>query len=66
MPAAVQAAVAKAAKHQVRLHELQIKAGEYLARKLKCEGAIVTAGASSGLTLGALGLLASRRNQCRL
>src|SRR5947209_18413347 len=52
MPPSVQASVARAAKHPVRLHELQTKAGEYLAGKLKCEAALVTAGASSGLTLG--------------
>src|SRR5579871_4930488 len=52
MPPSVQAAVAKAAKHPVRLAELQKKAGEYLARKLKCEGALVSAGAASALTLG--------------
>ena len=51
MPPSVQAAVARAAKHPVRLHELQQAAGEYLAKQLKCEGAIVTAGAASALTL---------------
>src|ERR1700676_4215481 len=51
MPPSVQAAVAKAAKHPVRLLELQKAAGEYLAKKLKCEAAIVTAGAASALTL---------------
>src|SRR6202162_1383648 len=50
MPPSVQAAVAKAAKHPVRLAELQKKAGEYLAKKLKCEGALVSAGAASALT----------------
>jgi len=53
MPPSVQAAVAIAAKHPVLLAELQKNAGEYLADKLKCEAAMVTAGASSGLTLGA-------------
>ncbi len=52
MPPRVQAAVALAAKHPVRLAELQKKAGEYLASKLKCEGALVSAGAASALTLG--------------
>ncbi len=52
MPPSVQAAVAEAAKHPVRLLELQTKAGEYLARRLRCESALVTAGASSALTLG--------------
>jgi L-seryl-tRNA(Ser) seleniumtransferase len=51
MPPSVQAAVARAAKHPVRLHELQQAAGEYLAKQLKCEGAMVTAGAASALTL---------------
>jgi L-seryl-tRNA(Ser) seleniumtransferase len=51
MPPSVQAAVALAAKHPVRLHDLQQAAGEYLARQLQCEGAMVTAGAASALTL---------------
>lgn len=52
MPPAVQAAVARAAKHPVRLNDLQKASGEYLARRLQCEGALVTAGAASALTLG--------------
>jgi len=52
MPPPVQAAVARAAKHPVRLIQLQTKAGEYLAKRLRCEGAVVTAGAASALTLG--------------
>lgn len=52
MPPAVQAAVAEAAKHPVRLAELQAAAGEYIARKLQCEAALVTDGAASALTLG--------------
>ncbi len=52
MPPPVQAAIARAAKHPVRLLELQKAAGEYLARQLRCEGALVTNGAASALTLG--------------
>ncbi|MGH9407241.1 MAG: aminotransferase class V-fold PLP-dependent enzyme [Terriglobia bacterium] len=52
MPVPVQAAVAEAAKHPVRLIELQTKAGEYLANRLQCEAALVSAGAASALTLG--------------
>src|SRR6185312_6684198 len=52
MPPSVQAAVAAAARHPVRLAELQQKAGEYIARRLKCEAALVSAGAASALTLG--------------
>jgi len=57
MPDSVQAAVARAAETPVRLLELQKAAGEYLARKLNCEAAMVTAGAASALTLGAAGCL---------
>jgi uncharacterized pyridoxal phosphate-dependent enzyme len=52
MPPSVQAAVALAAKHPVRLAELQDAAGRYLAKRLQCEAALVTAGAASALTLG--------------
>jgi len=52
MPPPVQAAVARAAKSPVRLAELQTAAGEYIARLLKCEAALVTDGAASALTLG--------------
>lgn len=52
MPPSVQAAVARAAKTPVRLTQLQKAAGEYLARRLRCEAAIVTAGAASAVTLG--------------
>src|SRR5690349_4715541 len=40
MPPEVLAAVQKSALHPVRLHDLQQKAGEYIARRLKCEGAV--------------------------
>lgn len=52
MPPSVQAAVARAAKSPVRLAELQNAAGEYIARLLHCEAALVTDGAASALTLG--------------
>jgi len=52
MPPSVQAAVAESAKHPVRLAELQRKSGEYIAQRLKCEAALVSAGAASALTLG--------------
>src|SRR5579871_5835050 len=51
IPPPVQAAVARAAKHPVRLAELHKAAGEYLAKQLRCEAAMVTAGAASALTL---------------
>jgi L-seryl-tRNA(Ser) seleniumtransferase len=52
MPPSVQAAVARAAKSPVRLADLQNAAGEYIARLLRCEAALVTDGAASALTLG--------------
>jgi len=57
MPPSVQAAVAQAAKHPVFLEDLQKAAGEYLARKLRCEGAMVTAGAASAVTLATAGCM---------
>jgi L-seryl-tRNA(Ser) seleniumtransferase len=51
MPPEVLAAVQKSALHPVRLHELQQKAGEYVARRLKCEGAVITSGASGAISL---------------
>lgn len=63
MPPSVQAAVARAAKSPVRLGELQTAAGAYIAKKLKCEAAMVTAGAASALTLGTAGCLAVA-NKC--
>ena len=51
MPPVVLAAVQKAALHPVRLADLQIKSGEYLAQRLKCEGAVVTSGASGAISL---------------
>ena len=52
MPPSVQAAVARAAQNPVRLAELQKNAGEYIAKKLQCEAALVSAGAASALVLG--------------
>lgn len=51
MPAAVRRAVDRAAHHPVRLKDLQKASGEYLARKLRCEAALVSSGASAALTL---------------
>jgi len=52
MPEEVQAAVSVASKYPVQLEELHRAAGEYLAKRLQCEAALVTAGAASALTLG--------------
>lgn len=51
MPPEVVAAVQRAALHPVRLHDLQVKSGEYLAKRLRCEGAVVTSGASGAISL---------------
>lgn len=52
MPDEVQAAVALAAKQPVNLNELIDASGAYLAKQLRCEGALVTAGAAAALVLG--------------
>src|SRR5215469_14086934 len=51
MPPSVQRAVALAAHHPVRLKDLQRASGEYIARRLRCEGSVVTSGASAALTV---------------
>jgi L-seryl-tRNA(Ser) seleniumtransferase len=62
MPPEVLAAVQKSALHPVRLHELQQKAGEYVARRLKCEGAVVTSGASGAISLATAACLQYANN----
>jgi len=62
MPPEVVAAVQKAALHPVRLHDLQKNAGEYIARRLKCEGAVVTSGASGAITLATAACLQYANN----
>lgn len=59
MPPQVQRAVAQAALHPVRLKDLQLAAGEYIAKKLRCEAAVVTSGASAALTLATAACVAS-------
>jgi len=52
MPDEVQAAVALAAKRPVNLIELLDASGAYLAKQLRCEAALVTAGAAAALVVG--------------
>lgn len=58
----VQRAVALAAHHPVRLKDLQRASGEYIARRLKCEGAVVTSGASAALSLATAACIAALGN----
>jgi len=51
MPPVVRAAIDRAALFPVNLNDLQKAAGEYLARKLHCEAALVSNGAASAMTL---------------
>jgi L-seryl-tRNA(Ser) seleniumtransferase len=52
LPPEVQAAMTLAARQPVNINELLVAAGEYLAKRLRSEAALVTAGAASALTLG--------------
>jgi L-seryl-tRNA(Ser) seleniumtransferase len=52
MPDEVQAAIALAAKTPVNLSELLEASGAYLAKKLRCEAALVTSGAAAALVVG--------------
>lgn len=51
LPDQVQAAMALAAQRPVHLMELHKAAGEYLAKRLRCESALVTAGAAAAIKL---------------
>src|ERR1022692_1393636 len=62
MPPQVQRAVAQAALHPVVLKDLQRASGEYIAKRLRCEGALVTSGASAALTLATAACIASANN----
>lgn len=57
MPPEVQAAVAFASNHSVRLRDLQIAAGSYIAQRVQCEAALVSCGAASALSLGTAGCM---------
>src|SRR5947199_2655763 len=52
MPEEVQAAISLAARQPVNLNELLDKSGEYLAKRLRCEAALVTSGAAAALVVG--------------
>ena len=58
MPPQVRKAVERAALHPVRLKDLQLASGEYLAKKLRCEAALVSSGAAGALTLATTACLA--------
>lgn len=62
MPPQVRRAVEQAALHPVYLHDLQVASGIYLAKKLRCEGAMVTSGASGAITLATAACMASANN----
>jgi L-seryl-tRNA(Ser) seleniumtransferase len=52
IPEEVQKAVELAAQQPVNLIELLDASGEYLAKRLRCEAALITAGAAAALTVG--------------
>jgi L-seryl-tRNA(Ser) seleniumtransferase len=52
MPDEVQSAIAIASRHPVNLNELLDASGKYLAKQLRCEAALVTAGAAAALVVG--------------
>jgi L-seryl-tRNA(Ser) seleniumtransferase len=62
MPPQVRRAVEQAALHPVYLKDLQEASGAYLAKKLRCEGAMVTSGASGAITLATAACMAAANN----
>ena len=63
MPPEVIAAYEYASKHFVMLDELHDKVGQRIATLLRAEGAMVTCGAASALTLGTAGVLTGKDPQ---
>src|SRR5438874_11457820 len=66
MPDQVQAAIALAAKQPVNLNELHDAAGEYLAKRLRCEAALVTSGAAAALVVGTAACVTRRHDSAVL
>jgi uncharacterized pyridoxal phosphate-dependent enzyme len=60
MPEEVTDAIKYASRQYVNLVELQQKAGDRIAEMLQCEGALVTAGAASAITLGTAAVLTGK------
>jgi D-glucosaminate-6-phosphate ammonia-lyase len=63
MPPEVMEAITYASKHYVMLDDLHDKVGERIAALLHCEGAMVTSGAASALTLGTAAVLTGTDRQ---
>jgi uncharacterized pyridoxal phosphate-dependent enzyme len=63
MPEEVMDAINYASKHYVMLDELHDKGGERIAKLVQAEGAMVTSGAASALTLGTAAVLTGGDNQ---
>ena len=63
MPPEVMDAINYASRHYVMLDELQDKVGARIASRLRCEAAMVTAGAASALTLGTAAVLTGTDRQ---
>jgi uncharacterized pyridoxal phosphate-dependent enzyme len=63
MPDEVQAAIALAARQPVNLNELLEASGTYLAKQLRCEAALVTAGAAAALVLGTAACVTAGNDQ---
>ena len=63
MPPEVMEAINYASKQYVMLDELHDRVGERIAKRLRCEAAMVTSGAASALTLGTAAVLTGTDRQ---
>lgn len=66
MPDEVQAAIALASRQPVHLIELLDASGAYLAKQLRCEAALVTAGAAAALVVGTAACVTMGNEQATL
>ena len=66
MPDEVQAAIALASRQPVNLIELLDASGAYLAKRLRCEAALVTSGAAAALVVGTAACVSMGNDQAIL
>ena len=66
MPDEVQAAIALASARPVHLNELLDASGAYLAKRLRCEAALVTSGAAGALVVGTAACVTLGNERCIL
>lgn len=66
IPEPVMDSMMEASRHFVQIHELQEAASNYISRRLGVESALITSGASAGMTLAAAAVIAGMDPELRV